>query len=865
MELKSYQKQTLNDLRLFCDFVNQEKDIIKGYNSFWNSKNVRAGFNVPSYNNLIKGAPHVCFKVPTGGGKTFIACSSLKTIFNSLPANKSKLVVWLVPSDTILEQTTRTLKDINHPYRQKIESDFNGRVEIYSKQEALNGQNFNPTSVNEQLSVLILSFDTFRSKTKENRKVYQENGNLNSFTQFFTQKDLLVKDVDESALVQVINQLSPVVIVDESHNAGSDLSIEMLENINPSFILDLTATPKKNSNIISYVDAAALKKDNMVKLPVIVYNRNDQKDVIIDSIDLRNQLEKQALENEKLTGKYIRPIVLFQAQSNTDENQETFDKIKNKLIIAGIPENQIAIKTSKINDIKNVDLLAKECEIRYIITINALKEGWDCPFAYILATLANRTSKVDVEQILGRILRLPYTSPNKEYELLNLSYVFTSSIDFRETLSNIVKGLNNSGFSKKDYRVASDIKSELISEKSTPQTLFDETESLNFDPQFIANELNNRKEAEGNNLQQIFNTALEHNATYNEEINNVPKTEYSPLPFEIRETVKMFKIKDEFKDDAEAIRIPQFYKKAPPSLFGDDEWILVSKESLVDGFSLKDADTNINFDAVNSQVYKIDTEVTEQGSEPKYVQLSNQQAESFKKYLKSIPDSVKMSACINNIVYSIDKQINGVKSGDIDSYVRRVVENMDKDRFAMLENNIYSYTQKIKNKIISLVEKHSEKNFEKLIELGTIVCRPGYKFANEISPTDYTSMITKSLYTAEQDNMNEFEYNILMRLTSCENIIWWHRNISRQEFMLNGFVNHYPDFIVKTSKGNIILIETKGRHLDNTDSEQKAKLGKIWQNNTDSKFKYFMVFEDNSQIISNAISYDDFLEIIKSL
>ena len=729
----------------------------------------------------------------------------------------------------------------------------------------MNGQNFNPTSVNEQLSVLILSFDTFRSKTKENRKVYQENGNLNSFTQFFTQKDLLVKDVDESALVQVINQLSPVVIVDESHNAGSDLSIEMLENINPSFILDLTATPKKNSNIISYVDAAALKKDNMVKLPVIVYNRNDQKDVIIDSIDLRNQLEKQALENEKLTGKYIRPIVLFQAQSNTDENQETFDKIKNKLIIAGIPENQIAIKTSKINDIKNVDLLAKECEIRYIITINALKEGWDCPFAYILATLANRTSKVDVEQILGRILRLPYTSPNKEYELLNLSYVFTSSIDFRETLSNIVKGLNNSGFSKKDYRVASDIKSELISEKSTPQTLFDETESLNFDPQFIANELNNRKEAEGNNLQQIFNTALEHNATYNEEINNVPKTEYSPLPFEIRETVKMFKIKDEFKDDAEAIRIPQFYKKAPPSLFGDDEWILVSKESLVDGFSLKDADTNINFDAVNSQVYKIDTEVTEQGSEPKYVQLSNQQAESFKKYLKSIPDSVKMSACINNIVYSIDKQINGVKSGDIDSYVRRVVENMDKDRFAMLENNIYSYTQKIKNKIISLVEKHSEKNFEKLIELGTIVCRPGYKFANEISPTDYTSMITKSLYTAEQDNMNEFEYNILMRLTSCENIIWWHRNISRQEFMLNGFVNHYPDFIVKTSKGNIILIETKGRHLDNTDSEQKAKLGKIWQNNTDSKFKYFMVFEDNSQIISNAISYDDFLEIIKSL
>lgn len=357
---------------------------------------------------------------------------------------------------------------------------------------------------------------------------------------------------------------------------------------------------------------------------------------------------------------------------------------------------------------------------------------------------------------------------------------------------------------------------------------------------------------------------MQHNANYNEEISNVPTTEYSPLPFEIRETVKMFKIKDEFKDDIEEISIPQFYKKAPVSLFGD-EWILVSKESLIEGFSLKDADTNINFDAVDSQVYKVDTEVTSQGSEPKYIQLSNQQAESFKKYLKSIPDSVKMSACINNIVYSIDKQINGIKSGDIDSYVRRVVENMDKDRLAMLENNIYSYAQKIKNKIYKLIEKYSEKNFEKLVELGTIVTRPSYKLSAEISPMNNISSISKSLYTDEQGGMNDFEHNILMRLTSYKNIIWWHRNISRQGFMLNGFVNHYPDFIVKTVKGNIILIETKGRHLDNTDSEQKAKLGKIWQNNAGNNFKYFMVFEDNSQIVPNAISYDDFLEIIKEL
>ena len=42
---------------------------------------------------------------PTGGGKTFMACSAVKRIFDHLPADKPKVVVWLVPSDSILTQT----------------------------------------------------------------------------------------------------------------------------------------------------------------------------------------------------------------------------------------------------------------------------------------------------------------------------------------------------------------------------------------------------------------------------------------------------------------------------------------------------------------------------------------------------------------------------------------------------------------------------------------------------------------------------------------------------------------------------------------------------------------------------------------
>ena len=240
--------------------------------------------------------------------------------------------------------------------------------------------------------------------------------------------------------------MSPVVIVDESHNAQSELSIEMLKNLNPSFVLDLTATPKKNSNIISIVDARELKKENMVKLPVIIYNRQTKDDVLIDAIQLRGSIEVQAKAEKDQNGTYIRPIVLFQAQPKGKENVATFEKLKAELIEIGIPQEQIAIKTSEINELKGVNLLAADCPIRYIITVNALKEGWDCSFAYILATLANRTSRVDVEQIVGRVLRLPYARKHSQ-PLLNMAYVLTSSVDFRTTVENVVKGLNRAGFS----------------------------------------------------------------------------------------------------------------------------------------------------------------------------------------------------------------------------------------------------------------------------------------------------------------------------------------------------------------------------------------------------------------------------------
>lgn len=284
---------------------------------------------------------------------------------------------------------------------------------------------------------MVLSYDSFRGRGKEVLKAYQENSNLAAFAKALGKPDSPIEKADETALFQIINQLNPLVIVDESHHARSDLSREMLANFNPCFVLDLTATPRKDSNIISYVDAVQLKTEHMVKLPVIVYNRDSQAEVILDAIDLRNKLEELAAAEYAVSKKYIRPIVLFQAEPKGKEEATTFEKIREKLIAYDIPAEQIAIRTADVNELKSTELMSEDCPIRYIITVNALSEGWDCPFAYILASMANKTSQVQVEQILGRILRLPHTTQHGQPSL-NMSYVLTSSNDFNETVKGII-------------------------------------------------------------------------------------------------------------------------------------------------------------------------------------------------------------------------------------------------------------------------------------------------------------------------------------------------------------------------------------------------------------------------------------------
>ena len=879
MEMKGYQKAVIADLTHYLELLNETQNYMTAFELFWREKSAPA---LGLYRNVIAGVPNLCIKVPTGGGKTFIACNAIRPVFDALPVTKTKAVVWLVPSEAILTQTAKALKDTSHAYRQKIDVDFGRRVEVYTKQELLNGQNFNPTAVTEQLSVMVLSYDSFRGRGKEVLKAYQENSNLAAFAKVLGKPDSPIEKADETALFQIINQLNPLVIVDESHHARSELSLEMLENFNPCFVLDLTATPKKESNIISYVDAVQLKNEHMVKLPVIVYNRDSQSEVLIDAIDLRNKLEEIADVEYAKTGKYIRPIALFQAQPKGKEDATTFEKLRDKLVDAGIPAEQIAIRTADVNELKNVELMSPNCPIRYIITVNALKEGWDCPFAYILASLANKTSQVDVEQILGRILRLPHTSQHTQ-SALNMSYVLTSSNDFNNTVAHIVKGLNSAGFSDKDYRIGESAKPQIPEQSAEQITLPDqqgcpETETplgtaeddfSGLDGKSIGAELERRREQAqmpeiAPKADTMLDAAAEVEKAYTDAIQQTGNDPVMDnLPWEVRDKVKSFQVNPQFREDIEAVQIPQFFLKVEQSLFTDGSFELLDKEMLAEGFTLKGKAYDIDFAAADDEIREID--VREQdGGLPKVFKMESAEQRYFKEWFNNLPPESRVRQCKDMMFNQLNK-LNMVDAAELKAYINRIVDDMDKAQLAAMEKAPLGYAAKIRAKIETLLETHYRETFDKWLETERVVCMPSFRLPTSIHPASNTAIYARSLYTAEDGDMNKLEQKLIVELTALPNVRWWHRNIARQGFAINGFIKHYPDILIMTQSGKLICAETKGEHLKNNDSREKIALGQAWRTAAGKDFRYYMVFENEENLLPGAVSMSQFIDTVKAL
>src|SRR6218665_939032 len=696
MELKSYQKQVINDLSGYFDYLQRHKNAAAAFNTYWEDRagafDAVAGTGMRPYQDNVPEAIHLSIKVPTAGGKTFIACNAIKTIFDALPETKTKAVVWLVPWSNLLEQTVKNLSDPDHPYCRKLNSLFGNRVSVYEKKDLLQGSNFTPSVVREQLSIMVMNFASIRSKHKDGRKVYEQNGALSSFAWATPDHSHVLEGTDDTALINIIRSLNPVLIVDESHNAESELSVEMLRNLNPSVILDLTATPKDNANIVSLVPAIELKKEHMVKLPVIVYNQKDRESVIESALHLQQRLETIAKEQEAKGGRYIRPMVLFQAQSRTKEDHTTYEKLKAQLIQVGVPEEQIKIKTGTLDELSGIDLMERDCPVRFVITVNALKEGWDCPFAYILASLADRSSEVDVTQILGRVLRQPYVMRHTD-PLLNLSYVITASAKFNETLQNIITGLKQSGFSEKDYRGHNAMTGEEETETPVqPQTqtahiteLLPEEETPVFNTAGIHYAAASNSTSAGDATVEMERIAHVQYAEAEQQIAAAQDEMAAQFFNDVGITVKQYPMREDVAALATSLTLPKFvyHTRNELALFKAESGglELLVRALLLEGFRLAEKDIEIAFDGLSSDLYKIDVEHMNQ-DEYKMSPFKLENSAVQKRLIEHIlrkPRESQIRDITHQVMQHIGK-IHPIPDQHIKKYVYRILENMDAEQ-----------------------------------------------------------------------------------------------------------------------------------------------------------------------------------------
>ena len=324
-----------------------------------------------------------------------------------------------------------------------------------------------------------------------------------------------------------------------------------------------------------------------------------------------------------------------------------------------------------------------------------------------------------------------------------------------------------------------------------------------------------------------------------------------------------FQVKPEFQEDIEALEIPQFFQVVPPSLFSDGMYELLEKEQLADDFTLKGKAYDIDFSAADDEIAEIDVREKE-GGLPKVFKMSDADQRYFKEHFRTLPQESRIRQCQDMMFHQLNK-LNMVDASELKSYIDRIVGDMDKDQLSGMEKAPLGYAAKIKDKIDFLLAQHYKETFIRWLETERVVCKPSYRLPMYIHPTSSTEIYGGSLYQAEEGNMDKLETALVREFTSLPNIKWWHRNISKQGFCINGFINHYPDFIVMTQNGKIILVEPKGEHLKNDESREKIELGRAWKNAAGNQYRYYMVFRDGDNLLSGAVSMSQFVELMKEL
>jgi len=485
MKLKEYQDRTLKEVKVFLEqlAVWRPEAFKRGGWLFdfaekaWEEAGVGRTY-LKKRDGLKRPLPVFCLKIPTGGGKTLLAVKTIDHVQNLYLKRQTGLVVWIVPTLQIYRQTLMRLKDRDDPYRQHLDMVSAGKTLIVEKTDG-----FTPQDVEEHLAVLVLMLPSASRANKEALRMFRDSGAFQAFfppeedmqghaellkhvpnLETFEKEDAVWGRQVKTSLGNTIRVLEPLIILDEGHKAYSEQAQDTLRNLNPCMIVELSATPPKEANKLVVISGEELHREEMIKLDLHIVNKasTNWRDTMRAAMERRNDLEEQAQAYEGNTNVNIRPICLIQVERTGKEQRDGklihAEDVREYLIGQGVQKDWVAVKSAEIDELKDFDdvggLLARDCPVRYIITKQALQEGWDCSFAYVLTVLTNPHSKTAMTQLVGRILRQPYARKT-HVPALDESYVYC--FQRSDLLREIREGFKREGVEEMPGRVVTDL------------------------------------------------------------------------------------------------------------------------------------------------------------------------------------------------------------------------------------------------------------------------------------------------------------------------------------------------------------------------------------------------------------------------
>lgn len=859
-ELKNYQTDTITAL---ADYLQMAYE--KGAETAYIETMKEKGIKGVSYNTYDLGnIPYVCLRLPTGGGKTVLASYGIREAAFNFMEKQNPLVLWLVPTITIAEQTRACLVQPRHPYRQAIDEYFGGRVKVFAISDV---NTIRPQDFDNQVCIVIGTLASLRVQDKTGRRIYDHNENYQEHFERVNQNTPGLEKIEEGpdkgkpkfSFVNLCHIQKPLVILDEAHNAKTKLSYETLKRLNPSCIIELTATPNisadNGSNVLHSVSALDLKHEEMIKLPIVLKEHGSWQQAVAEAVLTRKQLQTLAVSEDR----YIRPIVLYQAESK--DKEVTVEVLKQYLIEnESIPESSIAIATGEIKGLQDIDLFAQDCPIEYIITVEALKEGWDCSFAYVFCSVANVKSSTAVEQLLGRVLRMPYAKRRKNKEL-NMAYAHVISPSFASAAQDLKDALvNKMGFEKLEADAY--VKRTDVSDGDDYGDLFSVQPMTitvgSFDSDAVDFITRNKM------------TIIEKDGTVDIRLNEyIDDAELEiivkAVPTEVKAEVKQLLNKERIARSIHTQVAPTKRTgfKVPRLIFIDENETIdfLDEDALLEAaeWSILDYSHELCHFNISKSGSTFEIDINERST---IVWSSDEYSEKESELLIKLPDLEEV-----DLINWLDKEIHRADIPQQESFqfiYKAVLYLRDTKGFSLEQLFLakFQLALALKELIKANILLAKERGYQSLIldnqDRLQVDLSYSFPFSPGIENYPVSAPYYKGTYQFKKHlyeiigQMNDEEVLCAQELDRHPQVKSWVRNLERKpqsSFWLPTSTDRfYPDFVAELTDGRVLVVEYKGGdRKDNADTKEKTFIGNLWAKLSDGKGLFLMAVKRDAQ------------------